>query len=287
MCAFYGYEVKFTRLLLLALPLFLVAVPAAEAQKPVPGIQQTAQWKSMKQYVAFLQSQSSTPASQAQKEVFTSTLAAKQTATNNRVSQLYSQKINRIQARDQRAEKKQIRKIRAQEKSGLAQIQRERSARINKEKARWSAQQASTRASYALQITTAQNTISKLRRNLRKTNNPFARQVILARIDAAQNTVDRLRNNQQRTLQKQRAAYKENLSSIRSLYALKLSSARNHYDNLVREVQTTWKKLYKSDVRAAKSNRQRQFQLVSSLRQQGNTAIAAIPISLGSGNLGS
>ena len=273
-------EMKFLRILPVVVLGALLFAPVSEAQKPLPGIQQTAQWKSMKQYVVFLQSQSSTPASQEQKQTFTNNLATKQAATNDRVRKIYSQAIQRIVNRDQRAEQKQIRKIRSQEKGRLAEIRANRSARINKEEARLQSKDAAVEALYGAKIASAKSTIAQLRRNLRKTTNPFARQVVLARIDAAQNSVTRFRRSQSRELQQNKAQYKDNLQSIRQSYALKLSLTRSHYDGLVSEVQNTWKTIYRDDVRAAQTNRQRQFQLVSGLRQQGDAAIAAMPVVL-------
>lgn len=265
--------------LLRALPLLclLLVAPVAEAQKPIPGIQQTSQWKSMKNYVAFLESRESTPVTPEQKTIYTNTLASRQMAANNRVKQLYGQALNRIRNRDQRAEKKQIGKIRAAEQQKLADIRNRRSAKLAAEKSRFNKQTRGIAARFDRQKSSWQRQLQQLRRNLRRTNNPFRRQVILARIDTVTENLQTVDRQEKIQMQKAKRAHRQKADSIRNRFQKQSLQAQAYYQSLVGEVQNAWKKIYRDDVQAARTNRQRQFGLVSSLRAEGNQYIANMP----------
>lgn len=255
--------------------LFMPAV--ADAQQPIPGIKQTGQWKSMKNYVSFLQSRQSTLATPAEKQTFTSQLANKQLATNAKVKALYSRSIQRIVNRDQRAEKKQIKKIRRGEKSQLNQLRGQRARAIGAAQLRWAANNAAIRSQYSSRISKAKKNLRSLQRALKKTSNPFRRATLVSHINTVTEKISLLAQGQKTQLQNARQAYQIRVSKIRRKFAAQATDIRARYQRLVVEVKNSWKKIYRNDLRAAKERRQGQFQLVTNLRRSGNEYIAAMP----------
>lgn len=276
-CALYILYVKATRIASLLFLLLLAFPLAASAKQPIPGIKQTAEWKNMKNYVSLLQSLQNTPATPAQKQAFTNNLSSKQIATNNRVKALYSRTIQRITNRDQRAEQKQIRKVRNSEKEQIQELQAQKKRALQSQQSKLSARQSAIRSGAKSQIASAQKNLRRLQASLRKTTNPFRREIILANINTTKTNISRLQGSLQRKLQDAASASAKKSAAIKKSFVRRADSTRARFQEIVQKIQSAWKKIYRDDVQAAKERRQSQFQLVSNLRQRGAGYIAAMP----------
>lgn len=249
----------------------------ASAQKPIPGITQTAQWRALKTYVNSLEAKRNTPASASQKTNFRSRLSTKQLAANGRVKDLYAQALNRLKARDSKKERAAIKKVRQAQSQSITDLKASLASRLAIARATYSRAVNKINDRFAFRIASEQNNLRKLRRNLARTTDPIQRQLILSRID----TVKRELSKQKRiraTEIGQAASYYQNQSRAITLrFDNKITSTRAYYKALVRKVKASWKVIYDDDLAAAKSKRTKEFSLVSGLKARGSGYINEMP----------
>lgn len=255
----------------------LLAAGPAQAKQPIPGITQTAQWRALKSYVNQLEAKRNTPASAQQKTAFRQKLSGKRLAANARVKKLYSQRIQRIVNRDQAQERRQIQKLQNAANRQVDQLKGQRAARLAYKKASFASQIASIQDRYATSIDTNNRQLKRLERNLRRTRDPFQRQVILQHIDTIENDNTQLKRARTRNIENATDAHREAVSIIRRKFATRIADTRNHYRGLIATVRQTWKTLYANEVKAAKSKRTDQFQLVTNLWDRGEGYIEQMP----------
>ena len=254
----------------------LVANPA-QAQQPVPGITQTAQWQALKTYVNQLQTQRNTPATAQQKATFQQRLNAKQASANSRVKKLYNQRLQQVINRDTAKERRQIQKLQGAADRQVGQLADQRSGRIAIAKATFARQIARIRDRYATALATDSRQLKRLERNLRRTRDPFQRQVILGHIETIENDMNQLKQSQTRNIDNATSIHQEKVSAIRSKYADKIAKTRAYYKGLITQVKAAWQTIYADDVAATKSVRTKQFQLVTNLRNRGTGYIDQMP----------
>ncbi len=254
----------------------LVAAPA-QSKQPIPGITQTAQWQVLKSYVNQLQGLSSTPATAQQKANYRLRLNTKQTAANERVKKLYSQRLQRIINRDKAKEKKQIQKLQNSADRQVGQLVNQRSGKLATEKANFATRIAQIRDRYATALATDSRQLKRLERNLRRTTDPFQRQIILSHIETIENDMDQLKKARTRNIGNATSIHQQKVSAIRDKFAGKIASTRAYYKGLINQVRSTWKTIYADDVAATRSVRTKQFQLVTTLRNRGAGYIDQMP----------
>lgn len=261
---------------ILALAGFGLTAQASAAQ-PIPGITQTAEWKSMKAYVNTLAAKKNTPATSAQKASFRSRLNIKQAATNARVKKLYNQSLNRVKARDDVKERNAIRKVRQNQSRAIAELKVSLASRLDLARNTNSRAVAKINDRYSFRIAAEKRNLKTLRRNLARTTNPFQRQLILTKID----TVTRELAQQKKALKKELAdaadRYQAKVQAINLRYDNRIINTRAYYKALVRKVKSAWKVIYDNDVAAAKGKRTKQFSLVSALKSKGTAYIEQMP----------
>ena len=249
----------------------------AQAQKPIPGIKKTAEWRSLESYVTTLQGKVSTPTTETQKQTYRTNLGNRRLKANAKVKALYQRRLTRITSRDQKKEQRQIAQIRANEKNKVNQLKNDRAARLATARATIDSKVASIKASYAASLDSARSNLRRLKTSLARTKDPFRRQVILQRIDTVQNQIDQLRSQQRQKIDDARSRHRAKVAQIRSAYADRIASSRDYYDSLVVTVKNTWKKLYREDVQQIKQRRTSEYQLVTNLRDRGAGYIDQMP----------
>lgn len=254
----------------------LVAAPA-QAKQPIPGITQTAQWQVLKTYVNQLQGLVNTPATAQQKANYRLRLNTKQAAANERVKKLYSQRLQRIINRDKAKEKQQIQKLKNSADRQVGQLVAQRSGRLATEKANFADKLAEISDRYATALAADSRQLKRLQRNLRKTTDPFQRQIILSHIETVQKGITRLKQARKKDIDSATALHRQKVSGIREKFAGKIASTRSYYKGLINQVRSAWKTIYADDVAATKSVRTKQFQLVTNLRNRGAGYIDQMP----------
>jgi len=254
----------------------LIAGPA-EAKQPIPGITKTGQWRALKSYVNELETKRNTPATAEQKATFRQRLNAKQAAANARVKKLYTQRRQRVINRDTAKERAQIRKLQNAANRQVGQLTNERSGRLATAKLTFATQIARIRDRYAGALAKDNRQLKRLERNLRKTRNPFQRQVILSHIDTIENDITQLKRARTKNIDSATSIHQEKVSAIRTKYADRIARTRAYYSSVIKRVKAAWKTIYADDIAAAKSQRTKQFQLVTNLRNRGKGYIDQMP----------
>lgn len=249
----------------------------AQAQQPIPGITQTGQWRALKSYVNELGTKRNTPATAEQKATFRQRLNAKQAAANARVKKLYGQRLQRVKNRDTKKENRQIAKLQSAASRQVGKLTDQRAGRLATAKLTFATQIARIRDRYAGALAKDNRQLKRLERNLRRTNNPFQRQVILAHIDTIENDIAQLKRARTKNIATATSVHQEKVQTIRTRYADRIARTRAYYKGLVRQVKGAWKTIYADNVAAAKSQRTKQFQLVTNLKNRGKGYIDQMP----------
>ena len=253
------------------------SVGSSMAASPVPGITQTAQWKSLKTYVNSLEAKRTTPATPTQKASFRSRLNTKQTAANQRVKQLYAQSLNRLKARDSNKERIAIKKVRQNQSRAVADLKASLASRLAVARATYSRAVNKVNDRYAFRIASEKRNLKKLRRNLARTIDPIQRQIILSKIDVVKRELAQQKKARSRDLNDAADLYQSQVRAITLRYDNRIVNTRAYYKSLVRQVKASWKVIYENDVAAAKSKRTKEFSLVSGLKARGTGYIDQMP----------
>lgn len=260
------------------LPVLLVALAGeASAQKPIPGIKKTAEYRSLLSYVNFLQTKKSTPASSSQKQTYRTNLNNRRAKTNNTVKKLYNRRLIRIEKQDDRAERRQIKKVRQQQKRRVAQLNGEKGERIGEAGSTYRARVSQINANYAGRIDSKVNKRRRLRAKLNRTTNPIAREVLLTQIESLGPTIRRLKDARQRQFNQASARYRAKVNGINARFSARIAGTKRFYKSLVRQIKDNWKKTFREDIRAAKSRRDSEFSLVTGLHNRGAGYIDQMP----------
>jgi hypothetical protein len=267
-----------TIVVLLSLFVGLGLVSHASASQPIPGIKKTAQWRSLLSYVDVLEGKKNTPATPAQKSSFRNRLNTKQAAANARVKTLYNQRINKITALDAVRERSQIKKVRQSQAKAVAELNASLSARLAVAADAYSDAVRKVKDRFSFRLSSEQANLRKLRKNLSRTTNPFQRQLILQRIDVVTNEIKQQKKAQKKSIDKQTSIYQSKTAFINERYAERIASTKKFYKAQVRKIQTLWKVIYADDVAKIKSQRAKEFTLVTRLRNRGNGYIERMPM---------
>lgn len=263
---------------ILALAGLGLATAQVSAQKPIPGITQTAQWKNLKAYVNTLEARKNTPATATQKANFRARLSTKQTATNQRVKQLYAQALNRLKARDSAKERAAIKKVRQNQARAVADLKASLAARLAVARNTYSRAVNKIDDRFSFRIASEQRNLKKLRRNLARTTNPLNRQLILSKIDVVKRELSQQKRARANALADATDNYQSQVRAVTLRYDRRIVSTRAYYKGLVRQVKASWKVIYNDDVAAAKSRRTKQFLLVSKLKARGIGYVDQMPV---------
>lgn len=263
---------------LLLLPVFAMGlVGEASAKKPIPGIKETSEYRSLLSYVDFLQTRKSIPAPPARKETYRNSLADRRLKANAKVKSLYNRRITRIRSRDDRAERRQIKKVRQQQKRRVAQLNGEKSERINEARGGYQARVNQVNANYSGRIASKVSNRRSLRAKLNRTTNPIAREVLLSQIEALGTKIRSLKGTRQRQLDQAASRYRSRVAEINERFAARIAGTKRFYKSLVRQIKDNWRKTFREDVRAAKSRQDSEFSLVTRLRNRGAGYINQMP----------
>lgn len=267
--------------LLASVSLLLVAVfglaGPANAKSPIPGIKKTAEYRSLLSYVDFLKGKKSTPASSSQKETYRNNLSNRRLKANGKVKKLYNRRLARIESRDDRAERRQIKRTRQTQKRRVAKLNREKGQRINDARATYQAKVNSANAYYSGSIASKVRKKRILRSKLNRTTNPIKREVLVAKIEAIGPKIRKLKAARNNQINQAAGAYQRRVDRVNSSFATRIAGAKRFYKSIVRRIKRDWRETYRRDIRSAKQLRDDQFSLVTNLRNRGSGYIDQMP----------
>ena len=268
------------RSVVLAILLTLAAVFAAgpvAAQAKVPGIKTTPEYKTLKRYVGELQAKRNTPATPAKKTTFRTNLAAKRTAANTKVKLLYNRRILIISKRDDKKQRRAIKRIRQVQKSEVLSLQARNVDKVNALQDKAAAAVARVKAPYAVKIQKFANKRAILAKRLKKTTNPAKRIRIQDKIASIQRKINTLSAQAQDAANAVSNKYNARIVAVNNLYDAKIANVKARATADIKQAKSAYKQLFKDAIAATKELRTNEFELVTSLRDRGAGYIDQMP----------
>lgn len=269
-----------TRLLIaLILSTFGIALAAspAMAQKPIPPIKQTAEFKSLKRYVGFLQERRDTPVSPARKARYVQTLAERREKASTKVLALFGRKIMRLAGKDDRWQRREIRNIRRNQKRKVQALKGEQAHRIDVLQSRQAAATQRIQDRYAPKITRLAVKRDRLRRKLAKTTNPDKRAALNRKIRRLQNQINDLADARDDEISDVVSRYGQRISAVNDLFDARIAKARRKAKRQIAQTKRAWRKTFRTQLKAAKARRDTQKGLVKDLARRGTGYINQMP----------
>jgi hypothetical protein len=264
--------------ILVLLPLIALAGSApASAQKPIPNINQTKPFKSLKRYVGFLQAKRDVPASSETKTTYRLNLSNRRTKANLKAKALYTRRITRISKQDDRKERRQIKLIRQAQRAKVSDLNTNLANRLAKLRAKETVAIARVNSRYSSKITSLTNKRNILRKRLDKTRNPVKRDKITVKINAVQKQINTLVNSRQADVNSVATRYDNKADNVNDLFAAKIRKAKESARSQVAQAKAAYKRIFRTQIAAAKTKRQAQIGLITDLAERGTNAIAQMP----------
>lgn len=256
---------------------FFVFTAPGVAQKPLPGIKQTAQWKSLNRYVNFLQARRQQPVTGVKKKTFRATLKKRREGADSKVDWIFGRKLTRIAARDDRWEKRQIKKIRRTQKRKVQSLKAQLAGRVDALKAKQAAASARIAARYAPRINRLADKRTRLERKLAKTTKPAKRDVLIRKIRRIQDQINDLVSDRNSEIDNVNSRYQGRIAGVNDLFNARIARAKAGTKRQVRETKTAWKKTFRLQLKAARTRRASQKDLVRALAARGSGYIDGMP----------
>jgi len=255
------------------------ATTATAAKKPIPGIKETASFKSLKSYSDNLQVRQETgnPLAEAQRIEFQQELDRHKQAADKTVKSLFAWRQQRIvgtrkassklvQKRANQKASKQLRQAAAQNKRDLSKSKSQYQSRIN-----------NIDRSFAPSIGKLNRDITALKSKLNKTKHPGKVVALQDKINEKTILLDNLISDRDTERKDVNRDYRKALASDKKLYSnrLKRVESRRKSDLAVGRVAVG--ETFSAQTAKNKSNRGSSFQLVALEKLRGQEALDATP----------
>lgn len=269
-----------TRLLftLVLLPILaLVAVAPASAQQPIPGIKNTAEFRSMKNYVSNLSTKRNIPASTTRKSKFRSTLKTKRVKANAKAKSLYKRKVVRISKQDDNKERRQVKQVRQAQKSAITGLKADLASRLGSLRAKQAAAIARASASFNSRIQPLSNKRRILQKRLDKTKNPLKRNRITLKINSVQRQINTLVNARTSKANEVKSKYDLRIGNLNDLYDARVQKARASAAKQIQQARNAYKRLFREQLATAREKKSNNIELITNLRDRGAGYIDAMP----------
>jgi len=269
-----------TRLLsslaLLSLMVLAFASPAA-AQKPIPSIKKTAQYRALKSYVGTLAEKRSTPANAERKAVYKTKLSTKRTAANQKAKALYNQRVNRISKQDDNKQRRQIKTIRQNQKQQILSLNAQLAGKLTTLSAKEDAAISRINSTYANRIDPLVRKRAILRKRLDKTTNPVKRERLTMKINSVQKQLNVLINARQSDTNVVVTKYNGRIANVKELFGTKVARVKASAKNQIAQAKLAYKRLYKEQLAEAKEKKTDEIELITDLRDRGAGYIQQMP----------
>ncbi len=270
-----------TRLLstlaLLSLIVLASAMPANAAQKPIPGIKKTREFKQLKTYVNFLQLKRNAPTSNAQKGVYKAKLKTRRTSANLKATALYDRRILRISKRDDDQQRRQIRQIRHNQSIRVTNLNNTLNARLGQLNAAEDAAVDRVNAGFNAKINPLSRKRTILQKRLAKTTNLVKRTRITKKIAQIQRKLNTLVDSRQVSANAVAARYNGRANTVKNLFTARIARAQASARKQVRQARSAYKRLFRQQIGAAKQRKAADITLITAQRDRGAGFIEQMP----------
>jgi len=269
-----------TRLLstlaLITLMLFGAATANA-AQRPIPSIKNTPEFRQLKTYVNFLGIKKNTPTSNAQKGVYRAKLKGKRTSANLKATSLFNRRITRISKRDDDSQRRDIRRIRHNQKVKIAKLNNVLNTRLARLNAAQNAAVDRVNAGFSARINSNSRKRDILQKRLNKTTNPVKRTKINDKIIAIQRKLNSLINARQASANAVIARYNARGNNVKNIFTARIARAQASARKQIRQAKAAYKRLYRAAIAAAKQRKAADITLITAQRDRGAGFIEQMP----------
>lgn len=276
-CYFRNMKLRLVALVALFTTGLLLAAAPASAQRPIPGIKQTAAYKSLKNYVDVLQSKRTVPVTTPRRQTYRANLKTRRQNATTKVLALYSQKLVRLSKQDDKKQRRDVKRIRQNQKAQVQDLKARQATRLAGLQSKQNAAQDRVTATYALRINPLADKRDRLRRQLDKTTKPAKRTALLKQIDKLQRQINVLVNDRQSDLNDVASRFDAKAQSINSLYAAKIAKVKANAARQIKQEQDAWRQTFRAQINAAKDKRDAQKTLVAALAERGSGYIDQMP----------
>jgi len=263
-------------LALIATGLVFAASPAS-AQRPIPGIKQTAAYKQLKNYVSVLYSKRNTPASNARKGTYKTNLSNRRKNANTKVQSLYSQKLVRISKQDDNKQRRDIKRIRQNQKSQVQSLNARLAVRLGALQDKQNSAQNRVYASYAIQINPLADKRDRLKRQLSRTVNPAKRTQLTRQINKIQTKLNALVNDRTTDLNNLNNRFALKTQALNNQFGAKIASVKAQAQKQIQQERNAWRTTFRVQIQAAKTTRDAQKDMVSTVAERGFGYIEQMP----------
>jgi hypothetical protein len=271
----YSYGCFVKRLILLLPLVTLLIAPGAGAA--IPGIEKTPAYKNLKNYVTFLQSQSTVPVTDEQRAAYQADLERKKAKALQKVEALYGQRRTKKINTYKRNLKKAIKTINKSKKKNLAAALANYKQKISDDNAVYQGALQRIYAKYDGKIARVQQKIKKTKKQLKKATNLLKIEILETRLEALRSQKDSLINFRASAKRIALNNYKEIIREDTAAYNRKVNRIKRRAERNINKQKKTRKRNKNSSLANIKTRKTKETALVDSLAKKGQVAINAMP----------
>lgn len=258
----------------------LVLAPAgmAAAKTPVPSLQSTAPYKSLKSYVNLLRERSATPTTVERKQAYRSQLTTKRNAAATKAKSIFKLTVDRIKKKDDAQERRQIKQIRQNQKAQVTALNSSLAAQLESIGANEKVAANRLNDRYANRINPLARERSALERERTRARTAVKRDRLTRRIKALQDEINALSRSQQSALTALETKFNGRADAANSRFATRIESAKAAAKRQIQQARRAWKNLFREEFAEAKEKRSDNFDRISDLRENGVGYIERMPL---------
>ena len=270
-------KIRLAALLVLLTAVLAVTAGPAAAQRPIPGITQTVAYKQLKHQVSFLYEKRNVPVRAARRDAYRATLTTRRKKANLKVKALYSQKLRRLSKQDDRKQRRDIKRIRENQKAQVQDLNARLDGRLAALARKQSAAENRITSSYAARINPLADRRDSHRRHLTRTTNPARRSRIIRQISQLQVRINALVSDRSADLDSLDSRYEARAQSVRNLFTQRITKVKSQARKQIQQAQNPWRQTFRLQIQAAKTRRDAQKDIVDTLAGRGFGYIEQMP----------
>ncbi|MEX0619979.1 MAG: hypothetical protein WD181_00160 [Solirubrobacterales bacterium] len=263
--------------LVLAL-LFTAGASTQAAAKPVPGIQQTPQYRALLGFDNVLQGRRLVPATPARKAAYRQTLNNKTAAAQKQVKSLFSRRVARVKSRDDAEERAQIRSILSNQKLQVNALKAVQASKVADAQNNYNSAVSRVNLRYAPRLNPLVRQRKILKRKLARTTNPISRDEIQRSIRLVQAKINGIVEAKNVAIQVASTNYQAKVNALNGTFSARIKTVKSRSKGLVVQARLAWKQTYSADYSKLKARRTTEFGLVNGLRTRGSGYISTMPL---------
>jgi len=263
-------------LVLIVAGVMFAAVPAS-AQSAVPGIKQTPAFKKMKGYVEFLYDRRMKTVTPKKRQTFRTNLRGFRKNADLKANQLFSIRITQIARQDDVQERRQVRRIRVNQKRRVQAQQRALANRVSALKVKQNVAVQRIYNQYQPQINNLADQRDMLKRQLNRTTNPVKRAKLTQKINNLQTRINALVSDRTTDVSEVNARYNARTNSVTALFNARITKIRAQARKQIRQARNAWRRTFRTQLQAAKVRRGADKEIVASVAERGNGYIDQMP----------